>query len=532
MLVATIVGAAAFAAHAQQFSVVDTPHNLSASGPGPVRAATENEVCIFCHAPHNSSPVRPLWNRAMPGDAYSIYTSRSLDANPGQPTGTSKMCLSCHDGTIALGAVISRGAEIQMSGGVTTMPEGHGRIGTDLRDDHPISFRFDSALAAHDPRLKSPASLPQEMKLDQNQELQCTTCHDAHNNRYGNFLVMQNTRSQLCMACHNVGRTTITEHSNCNACHQPHTAPSGPYLLRGRTITETCTRCHDGTVPGAANILADLAKFSVHDTQSPVDPPAPAIEHTSCVSCHDPHTMGRGSSAAPGIAPNFGRIAGQNASGASVSISASEYQVCLRCHGDGNRLKQFVRRLIPAVNARMEFGSNAVSFHPVEVPGRNPDVPSLLPPWTTASVMHCSECHSSEQSRAAFGAGPSGTHGSVFAPLLTNRYEVEDYTSESASAYALCYRCHDRTNILDNTSFPTHRLHIVDKQTPCAACHDAHGIPSGQGNPFNNSHLINFATSIVRPDPRTGKTLFRDLGRYSGECFLSCHGANHSPAKY
>ena len=87
----------------QALSVVNSPHNLSASGTGSVRSTTEDQVCIFCHAPHNASPIRPLWNRATPVDAYTIYSSPALDAEPGQPTGSSKMCLSCHDGTIAIG---------------------------------------------------------------------------------------------------------------------------------------------------------------------------------------------------------------------------------------------------------------------------------------------------------------------------------------------------------------------------------------------------------------------------------------------
>jgi hypothetical protein len=77
-------------------SVVNTPHNLSAGGPGSVRASSEQQVCIFCHTPHHASSTQPLWNRrSLPG-GYTPYRSTSLDAQPGQPTGPSKLCLSCH----------------------------------------------------------------------------------------------------------------------------------------------------------------------------------------------------------------------------------------------------------------------------------------------------------------------------------------------------------------------------------------------------------------------------------------------------
>ncbi len=523
--------ALAAAASAQPTSVVGGPHNLSAGGTGPVRAASETEVCIFCHAPHNTSPIQPLWNRALPPDGYSIYTSRALDANPGQPTGASKMCLSCHDGTIALGAVVSRGAPIAMAGGVTTMQNGHGRIGTDLRDDHPVSFTYDAALSAREPKLRSPAALPAEIKLDANQELQCTTCHDAHNDSNGAFLVAPNAASQICTSCHMVGTTTVAGHAACDACHQPHTAPSGPYLLRGANATQTCQRCHDGSVPDAPNLRADLGKPWHHDTRSPVDPPDPQTEHTGCTSCHDPHTMGRGAGTAPSTHANFGRIAGMNASGAPVAAALTEAEVCFRCHADGNSQQPRVARRIVQNNTRLEFALNATSSHPVLGPGHNSNVPSLMAPWAVSSVLYCSDCHASESGASAGGSGPSGTHGSVNSPILIARYETADNSSESASAYALCYRCHDRASILDDRSFKGHNKHIVGLRTPCSACHDSHGIAPSQGNSVNNTNLINFATGIVQPNS-AGKLEFRDTGTYRGQCSLKCHGTEHAGTAY
>ncbi len=516
---------------AQPTSVVGGPHNLSASGPGSVKATSENEVCIFCHAPHNASPIKPLWNRTMPADAYTIYSSRALDANPGQPTGSSKMCLSCHDGTIALGAIVSRTAPISMSGGVTVMPSGNARIGTDLRDDHPISFPFDSSLAASDPHLRNPASLPEQVKLDPNQELQCTTCHDAHNNAFDSFLVMQNTSSQLCMSCHSMGTTTVTGHSTCNSCHQPHTAPSGPYLLRAANATETCLRCHDGSVSGAPNIRADVNKPWNHDTSSPVDPDGEPRDHASCTSCHSPHTMTHGDGAAPNIHPNFGQVSGVNASGSPIAVATMEAEVCFRCHGDNNTRQPLIARRIVQNNTRLEFAIAAVSSHPVLTSGTNPDVPSLRPPYTTGSIIYCSDCHGSETGSDIGGSSPNGIHGSTFRPLLNARYETTDNTSESAAAYALCYRCHDRENILDDRSFKEHKKHIVNERTPCSVCHDGHGISSVQGNATNNTNLINFATGIVQPNSN-GRLEFRDLGRFRGECNLRCHGENHDGEDY
>ena len=86
-------------AHGQD-RVSQTVHNLSVSGPGAVRAQAETQVCIFCHAPHNTSQVKPLWNRAMSVANYTIYQSSTLDALPGQPTGSDHTSLINFDTTI------------------------------------------------------------------------------------------------------------------------------------------------------------------------------------------------------------------------------------------------------------------------------------------------------------------------------------------------------------------------------------------------------------------------------------------------
>ena len=112
-----------------QESVRDTSHNLSVSGPGSVRAVSETRVCVFCHTPHgaNTEVSAPLWNRALSGATYTPYTSSSIDAQDiaATPGGSSKLCLSCHDGTLAIGTVNVLGGQqnvtIPMTG---TAPDG------------------------------------------------------------------------------------------------------------------------------------------------------------------------------------------------------------------------------------------------------------------------------------------------------------------------------------------------------------------------------------------------------------------------
>ena len=73
------------------------------------------EVCIFCHTPHGANPtlsgLAPLWQRNVsPGTAFIAYSTPNFDASgldAGRPKGVSLACLSCHDGNIAIDALIN-----------------------------------------------------------------------------------------------------------------------------------------------------------------------------------------------------------------------------------------------------------------------------------------------------------------------------------------------------------------------------------------------------------------------------------------
>jgi hypothetical protein len=142
-------------------------------------------------------------------------------------------------------------------------------------------------------------------------------------------------------------------------------------------------------------------------------------------------------------------------------------------------------------------------------------------------MIYCTDCHSSDSSSQV-----KGPHGSQYPFLLTYQYETADDTQESLFAYELCYQCHDRESILGDRSFQKHREHIIDEKTPCSVCHDPHGISYSQGSSTNNTNLINFDTTIVFPDPATGRLEFEDLGTFRGRCYLQCHDETHSPEEY
>lgn len=531
-------------------SIVDSKHNLSSSGPGMVVGPQEREICIFCHIPHNASIEAPLWSRYDRGQKYIPYSSSTSKAVIGQPTGASKLCLSCHDGTVALGMIRSRANVIQFSAQIRKEKN----IGIDLSDDHPVSFRYDASLVSRNPQLKDPLTLTGPVRLDHTSQVQCTSCHDPHNDEYGNFLVMGGTGSGLCIQCHdNKGWISSSHHTSqksfhgipgifenskwntveqygCEGCHRPHNAGKRERLLFYSEEEKNCLLCHNGSV-ASMNMSVEFNKFSAHPISRYTgvhDPSEPALvfmssRHVECNDCHNPHAVSENvGSKLPG---SLRFVKGINASGAEVNPIDHEYELCFRCHADTNIITHpYVNRQYPEANIRFEFDPSNQSFHPIETIGRNSDVPSLISPLTTASLMTCSSCHNNDAESPNLSRNPKGPHGSMYAPILERNLSFADNQPESINTYALCYKCHDRNSILSDESFPKHREHILEIKAPCSACHDPHGVK-------NNSHLINFDRNIVDPDS-SGRLMFEDSGRFSGRCYLTCHKEEHSPEKY
>ena len=177
---------------------------------------TDGKVCVACHVPHKSDTSvadAPLWNHTLSSQTYTLYTSPTLKATIGQPGGNSKLCLSCHDGTIAINSF----------GGATgtTMISAANNLGTTLKDDHPIGFTYDTALATakgsmFDPATKSVTIGATPTKTGTvsammlfSGKMECSSCHDVHNtftvgaNKGAGMVKMTSVGSALCLACHN-----------------------------------------------------------------------------------------------------------------------------------------------------------------------------------------------------------------------------------------------------------------------------------------------------------------------------------------
>lgn len=191
-------------------TITGSAHDFSQS------AWAGGRICVACHAPHKSDTSiadAPLWNHNMSSATYTLYSSATLKATISQPGGNSKLCLSCHDGTVA----------VDSFGGTTgtTMISGNSNLTTDLKKSHPIGFTYDTALATsngslHDPATKSvtigsgtqtKTGTVKSVLLYAN-KMECGSCHDVHNTftvgGAGSGLVkVDQAGSKICLNCHN-----------------------------------------------------------------------------------------------------------------------------------------------------------------------------------------------------------------------------------------------------------------------------------------------------------------------------------------
>ncbi len=189
--------------------IVGSKHDLSGS------AFSGGEICVICHVPHKAKTTvsnAPLWNHKVTETTFAVYSTPTMEATVGQPGGVSKLCLSCHDGTVALDAFGER------SGGDSRVTAAS-RLGTDLKDDHPISITYNAALATADPGLYDPASRTVTIGAGEwtkagtiadvllvDGKLECSSCHAVHNDFIQDdddpLLKITKAGSELCLACH------------------------------------------------------------------------------------------------------------------------------------------------------------------------------------------------------------------------------------------------------------------------------------------------------------------------------------------
>ncbi len=225
---------------------IDTsPHDLAGTAPA---GADNGEICVYCHTPHGArlDIEAPLWNKPGGTATYTTYDSSTLDGTILSVGSVSVACLTCHDGTQAMDAIINApgaglGSLVGGSAGNTMTGSPVPVLGTDLSDDHPIGIQYggfdpgsgqidadfvnstnglstaningsdrwwvDTDAGTAGVREKTDMILYTRDNGGADQPfVECATCHDPHLGNGTatevNFMRISNNNSDVCLACH------------------------------------------------------------------------------------------------------------------------------------------------------------------------------------------------------------------------------------------------------------------------------------------------------------------------------------------
>ncbi len=408
-------------------------HNLTPGSGASLYVPNGNLGCTYCHAPHSGlGGVTPLWNQQLSKATYVPYNSTTYHqtGNTQPPLGvTSSLCLSCHDGTVAVGQTAAYG-KVNTVGSWTPGDT----FGQDLTSSHPFSvatpIKDTADLQASLVSAGRTADPLHKVRLIKG-NVECTSCHDPHSQSIDiiaqDFLVRDGSSGQICLACHDpnrvvqgqtnplagwtssihqsaankvatnahVGPYTTVAQNACTSCHMEHDANGPARLLRSASpaapgtdsATQSCMTCHNGGTylsPVAPNIMAEVSKTGhpLPSGNNAHDAAEPAVlmnnRHATCVDCHSAH--GSNQVVTFGTPPTMrvsqsGTIGVSALDGITVLTPAiNQYETCLRCHGSGpGKQRQIVYGYSPmrlvsmpdALNVIPEFSATASSSHPV-----------------------------------------------------------------------------------------------------------------------------------------------------------------------
>ena len=271
-------------------------HNLASGGASPTTGFLA--PCQFCHAPHSGIHGTPsLWSQKLSTASYTLYTSPTLVNQPQQPAiaSVSNLCLSCHDGTVAPGQTTPYG-NIKMQGSM----QGQDVFGTNLQSVHPFNFKLGSnnLLQQADNLVSSVytngTTGNTAVKLINN-NVQCTSCHEPHVQNIDpaaqNFLVVNNSQSALCLACH-----ISTPAGSFPALAQMIKAQAGT-TDSSQAVNGAPTRTNTdvGTVDRSTALMSwrlgahAEASNRISKSAEAIFGPYGDVRLNACLSCHTPH---------------------------------------------------------------------------------------------------------------------------------------------------------------------------------------------------------------------------------------------------
>ncbi len=239
LVVALVVAVTLIGASSAMALIANSKHDLSTTSTATIKGTNGSlSSCQFCHTPHlgtnPSNPLAPLWNRsginssgynATDGSTpYQVYGAIATGSSGTTLSGSqvlapgpnSKTCLSCHDGTVALGNVLVGSADAPTTYGdysptrLTSgrLTGGGGAIGTDLTQEHPVGVVYQTGNKAG---LNTVINTNNEINNKKwkiygggigTGKVECGSCHDPHNTTAGQVPFLKDTKGTMCSDCH------------------------------------------------------------------------------------------------------------------------------------------------------------------------------------------------------------------------------------------------------------------------------------------------------------------------------------------
>lgn len=222
--------------------------------PGGAANSTEVGLCTFCHTPHKAQSTKLLWNHVLSANSFSwsdasTTTGGTTLAIDKTYQGASVRCLSCHDGSVAIGDV-AWFAEQPRSGATTLNPN---KIGTDLLGAvAPQEFQI--ATATGDLKGNHPIAVPFPYNNNSSTYNGVPTGNGVVLSEWqpdpttSGIRLFTDDGSGHITAGVTAGKTGI----ECSSCHDPHNGKTVPgtsdFFLRGNyTGSDSnylCLKCH------------------------------------------------------------------------------------------------------------------------------------------------------------------------------------------------------------------------------------------------------------------------------------------------
>ncbi len=216
VVMAVLAAVALIGAGIAMAGISNTKHNLSNSAT-PTRtfsSTSTDEICVFCHTPHNASGTQPLWNKTVTTTGFTTYGNTLAGTTASATVSTTTLlCFSCHDGVTALNTLSnypgsSTSVTMNNAGNLMT---GYAVLDKNLTNDHPVGIVYNEGRASLKTitniatgqttvRVLTASTLSGQNAVSQ---VECSSCHDPHLDTNPSFLRVANASSALCLACHN-----------------------------------------------------------------------------------------------------------------------------------------------------------------------------------------------------------------------------------------------------------------------------------------------------------------------------------------